>query len=103
MPMWYVSKRQLESGGYGNPQSNKFNEAYELKDSDLNFYVECMGFVNWTDDGNGGWNISKNEEAYDAYQEYIASLPEPEPYDPLEHNDTINFLAEAITSGVDSI
>ena len=76
----YINKIPTENGNYGNPSSNG---DLLLPDNLLSAYIDSMGFVNLTDDGETVLTVERNEEAYNAY---IESLPEPTPPEPSEQD-----------------
>lgn len=76
--MYYINKLPTENGNYGNPSSRG---ELLLPDNLLSAYLDSMGFVNITDDGETVLTVERNEEAYNAY---IESLPEPTPPEPTQ-------------------
>lgn len=76
--MLYINKTPTENGNYGNPSSRG---ELLLPDNLLTPYLDSMGFVNITDDGETVLTVERNEEAYNAY---IESLPEPTPPEPTQ-------------------
>ncbi len=60
-------------------------------------YCEYNGFVNFveTDDG---YTI---EPRVEEWEEWKKTVPEPTEYDPLDNNEAIVFMADAITAGID--
>ena len=93
--MWYVSKTPNEWGAYPNPQGTEFEDSFPLKDEDLPTYCQYNGFINFVENGDG-YDI---EPRVEEWEEWKKTIPEPVEYDPLENNETINFMAEAIMAG----
>lgn len=76
--MFYIKSAPTENGNYGNPSSRG---ELLLPDNLLSAYLDSMGFVTITDDGETVLTVERNEEAYNAY---IESLPEPTPPEPTQ-------------------
>lgn len=74
--MYYINKTPTANGNYGNPASRG---ELLLPDNLLTPYLESMGFVNITHDGETVLTVERNEEAYEAYIESLPPAPEPEP------------------------
>lgn len=75
----YINKTPTANGNYGNPRSN--GGGLLLPDNLLPTYLDSMGFVTITDDGETVLTVERNEDAYNAY---IESLPEPTPPEPTQ-------------------
>jgi hypothetical protein len=72
--MYYINPEPNENGNYGNPQSIKREGSLTLPDELLDDYIEAKGFV-YLEAKNGIVTLAKlNKQAYD---KYIASIPEP--------------------------
>lgn len=63
-----------ENGYYGNPHSIEVEGDIKLPDELLSDYIEAKGFVILEITNDTVTSVKLNEEAYNAY---IASLPEP--------------------------
>ena len=74
----FINKTPTANGNYGNPSSRG---ELLLPDDLLTPYLDSMGFVTITDDGETVLTVERNEEAYNAY---IESLPEPTPPEPTQ-------------------
>ena len=93
--MNYLNPNKNPSGAYGNLQSLPAAGLLAFPDDFLPEFFkadkECAGFVNIEHDGETVTACTWDE---DAYQAYIASLPEPEPKpepEPTDH-DVLNTL-----------
>lgn len=75
---FYIYESPLGSGNYGNPQGNPFPGAVKLPYSLLSDYLDSMGFVTLTLDGDTVTAVERNEEAYNAYKEANPEVPEKE-------------------------
>lgn len=62
----YILPIPNEHGNHGNPQSYSAGLVL-LPDEFLAEYLECMGFVNITVEGDAVTAIEKNAEAYNSY------------------------------------
>lgn len=74
--MWYI-KSIPENGNHGNPYSKPFDGAVILPDELLNSYIESKGFVNITVEAGEVTALSRNEEAYNAYEAEHPIIPDP--------------------------
>lgn len=65
---------------------------------DIFYSTDPAGFVNITIDDNVVTSMEVNQQAYDAYIEYLNSLPEPEePVDPIvELNNKVSDLSDQL-------
>lgn len=84
----YINKTPNESGNYGNPSSRG---ELLLPDALLQPYLDAMGFVTITDDGETVLAVERNEEAYEAYINSLPPAPEPEPS---MEDTTLELLAD---------
>ena len=73
--MMYVGKKN-PSGAYPGPQSNYVKGMTPLTDEQVQVLIQYNGFVDITTDEEGVVTVTPNEEAW---EEWKASLPEPEP------------------------
>lgn len=72
----YINKTPTANGNYGNPRSNG---ELLLPDNLLSAYLDSMGFVNITHDGETVLTVERNDEAYEAYINSLPPAPPPEP------------------------
>lgn len=72
----YINKNATNNGNYGNPSSRG---ELLLPDNLLSAYLDSMGFVNITHDGETVLTVERNTEAYEAYINSLPPAPEPEP------------------------
>lgn len=72
----YIKSTPTENGNYGNPSSRG---ELLLPDNLLFAYLDSMGFVNITHDGETVLTVERNEDAYNAYVESLPPAPEPVP------------------------
>lgn len=77
--MWYITNTPTESGFYGNPHSDRVEGDYELSEELLPEYLDSMGIVFLTLDGDRVTGVQRNEEAYAAYKVGHPDPPEPSP------------------------
>lgn len=70
--MYYLNNSPNESGNYGNPMGQPFNNCIQLPEELLNTYLDSNGFVTLTIENDIITNIEQNTEAYNAWKE---SLP----------------------------
>lgn len=84
----FINKQPTANGNYGNPASRG---ELLLPDNLLSAYLDCMGFVNITHDGETVLTVERNEEAYNAYIESLPPAPEPEPS---AEDTTLELLAD---------
>lgn len=73
----FINKTPTANGNYGNPRSN--GGGLLLPDNLLPTYLDSMGFVNITHDGETVLTVERNEDAYNAYIESLPPAPPPEP------------------------
>lgn len=72
--MYYISNKPNESGNYGNPRGEAFDDALALPDELLDDYIDAKGFV-YLEAKNGIVTLARlNKQAYDAY---VNAIPEP--------------------------
>ena len=62
----YILSKPDARGNHGNPQSYSEGLVF-LPDEFLDKYLDCMGFVNITVEGDKVTAIEKNAEAYNSY------------------------------------
>ena len=70
--MYYLNNSPNESGNYGNPMRQPFNNCIQLPEELLNTYLDSNGFVTLTIENDIITNIEQNTEAYNVWKE---SLP----------------------------
>ena len=70
--MYYLNNSPNESGNYGNPMGQPFNNCIQLPEELLNTYLDSNGFVTLTIENDIITNIEQNTEAYNVWKE---SLP----------------------------
>lgn len=75
--MYYLNNSPNESGNYGNPMGQPFNNCIQLPEELLNTYLDSNGFVTLTIENNIITNIEQNTEAYNAWKESLP--PEADP------------------------
>lgn len=83
--MMYITPTRRENGSYGNMQSHKAPGMVAFPDEFMPEFFkvdkQASGFCQIEHDGEKVTSCTWDE---DAYQAYIASLPEPEPEQPTE-------------------
>lgn len=84
--MYYLNSLPNDSGNYGNPMGQPFNNCIQLPEELLGTYLDSNGFVTLTIEDNVVTNVERNTTAYNAYQE---SLP---PVDNTYHLTDIDKL-----------
>lgn len=95
--MNYINKMPNENGNYGNPHSNFHEGEIGLPDSLLPAYLESNGFVNVeVDNNNIATQVTRNVEAYEAYQR---SLPPPYVPTPAEQREQAYNSLEIVEVG----
>lgn len=81
--MMYIDPARRENGSYGNMQSNRAPGLVAFPDELMGEFFkdgkQAVGFCVIEHDGEKVTSCTWDE---DAYQAYIASLPEPEPEQP---------------------
>lgn len=70
--MYYLTNSPNNSGNYGNPMGQPFNNCIQLPEELLNTYLDSNGFVALTIENDIITNIEQNTEAYNVWKE---SLP----------------------------
>ena len=70
--MYYLTNSPNNSGNYGNPMGQPFNNCIQLPEELLNTYLDSNGFVTLTIENDIITNIEQNTEAYNVWKE---SLP----------------------------
>lgn len=70
--MYYLNNSPNESGNYGNPMGQPFNNCIQLPEELLNTYLDSNGFVTLTIENNIITNIEQNTEAYNAWKESLS-------------------------------
>lgn len=75
--MYYLTNSPNNSGNYGNPMGQPFNNCIQLPEELLNTYLDSNGFVTLTIENNIITNIEQNTEAYNAWKESLP--PEADP------------------------
>ena len=106
MKMMYLNPEKNPSGGYMPLQSDPAEGLLAFPDEFIPVFYpgdkECAGFVTIEDDGETVTSCVWNEEAYQAY---LASLPEPGPVPVPEPTEVEQIRADvdylAIMTGVE--
>lgn len=75
--MYYLNNSPNESGNYGNPMRQPFNNCIQLPEELLNTYLDSNGFVTLTIENNIITNIEQNTEAYNAWKESLPLETDP--------------------------
>lgn len=75
--MYYLNNSPNESGNYGNPMRQPFNNCIQLPEELLNTYLDSNGFVTLTIENNIITNIEQNTEAYNAWKESLPLEADP--------------------------
>lgn len=75
--MYYLNNSPNESGNYGNPMGQPFNNCIQLPEELLNTYLDSNGFVTLTIENNIITNIEQNTEAYNAWKESLPLEADP--------------------------
>lgn len=75
--MYYLINSSNNSGNYGNPMGQPFNNCIQLPEKLLNTYLDSNGFVTLTIENNIITNIEQNTEAYNAWKESLPLEADP--------------------------
>lgn len=75
--MYYLTNSPNNSGNYGNPMGQPFNNCIQLPEELLNTYLDSNGFVTLTIENNIITNIEQNTEAYNAWKESLPLEADP--------------------------
>ena len=75
--MYYLNSLPNDSGNYGNPMGQPFNNCIQLPEELLSTYLDSNGFVTLTIENNIITNIEQNTEAYNAWKKSLP--PETDP------------------------
>lgn len=75
--MYYLNNSPNESGNYGNPMGQPFNNCIQLPEELLNTYLDSNGFVTLTIENNIITNIEQNTEAYNVWKESLPLEADP--------------------------
>ena len=74
--MYYIKSEPNNSGNYGNPSSNEFENSLILPDELLSDYIEYMGFIIPTVKDLQVTSLKANQKALDAYLAEHPEVPE---------------------------